>query len=652
MGKKDRDRKRRSGNASFKRRRVRGINSGLDALRINNDLASARIPNITQTRIIRTMEGASTIEITCEDQDLDLLSSPLLKEGKFRGQLDGLRFVYSGANFDGRLLTLKMEDEIAERMRQVFGPRRAYRDKMTRAEFILRMVRAVPGRPIHYFIKELHKEQPVANVDMPDEAGLAGKGASAEATSSGGGTIGKYEVPEPLQPYNHRYEEHTAPDYGGETLPADVIAAIAEWAGKVQGINFPGVAAEQVSRGESGDPNTCKPGSGRPGSSGVDPGGATKGWGIIAITDPYGDSYGVDEFGGYPGMLNPLACMLVGARMYEERGWDPWYGKKCLTDPGAHFDLSKMGIENFGKVSGNAGASTTTSTEVKRYAFVQGKDENAWDCSGRLAEEVKWARYASANVFYLAAEEDLLRGPIIATIDSDTPGVDNVSFEANQNLAVQTATITARTKEWAAPPGTVVELDKEFGPAEGLYLVSTIETACEDEYADVTIAKPTKSLPEPAPEVVTKTQVAVGDAPSSAPTGGASTGGLEGVVIKGTDSGGPDWGGSYYLFTDYFHPFMKDKGLSPGSQKRPYNTGSGVSDHYVGSTRAYATDYPTYSGEGIARNLAESIGWSDWQANSYNTTQVEVDGLKFQVQILWGSGIDHGDHVHVGAHRV
>jgi hypothetical protein len=122
--------------------------------------------------------------------------------------------------------------------------------------------------------------------------------------------------------------------------------------------------------------------------------------------------------------------------------------------------------------------------------------------------------------------------------------------------------------------------------------------------------------------------------------------------LRGVDVGRA-WGGSKSVFDQFVTPFLKDRGLAAGSQKRPYDTvgGPGMSDHYTGNGSAYAVDYPTYSGVDDARALAKAMGISNWQPDSYASHVVRIDGKDFRVQILWGSKIDHGDHVHVGIRR-
>ncbi|HZM83499.1 MAG TPA: hypothetical protein VFC19_47900 [Candidatus Limnocylindrales bacterium] len=123
--------------------------------------------------------------------------------------------------------------------------------------------------------------------------------------------------------------------------------------------------------------------------------------------------------------------------------------------------------------------------------------------------------------------------------------------------------------------------------------------------------------------------------------------GLGGVNV------GKAWGGTKSVFDQFVTPFLRDRGLEPGSQKRDYDTvpGAPMSDHFVRSTSAYAIDYPTTSGADDAAALARAMGIKGWHPNSYESYAVRIDGHQFRVQILWGADIRHGDHVHVGIKR-
>jgi hypothetical protein len=135
-----------------------------------------------------------------------------------------------------------------------------------------------------------------------------------------------------------------------------------------------------------------------------------------------------------------------------------------------------------------------------------------------------------------------------------------------------------------------------------------------------------------------------------------TAGSLAGVHVTAT-AGKSHWGGSNDLMTAFVEPFMVKRGLPIGSGKRtPAQNkavgGSKNSDHLTTKTATAARDFPTFTGEGHARALAKAMGISSWQPNKHTTFALApVDGHKFAVQILWGAGIDHGDHVHVGISR-
>lgn len=127
---------------------------------------------------------------------------------------------------------------------------------------------------------------------------------------------------------------------------------------------------------------------------------------------------------------------------------------------------------------------------------------------------------------------------------------------------------------------------------------------------------------------------------------------LAGVQVTNLSLGDPNWGGSDAVL-DFVEYFMVRRGLPIGSGKRTpsYNAaigGSPTSDHLTTKMSTDARDFPTFSGEDDARALAVALGNHSWQPNSYATFDVVVDGHRFRIQILWGAGIGHGDHVHVG----
>jgi hypothetical protein len=132
---------------------------------------------------------------------------------------------------------------------------------------------------------------------------------------------------------------------------------------------------------------------------------------------------------------------------------------------------------------------------------------------------------------------------------------------------------------------------------------------------------------------------------------------LQGVRVK-VSAGEPHWGGSGDVLEQFVEPFMLKRGLPLGSGKRtpaqqaatgtPSNPASTTSAHLTTQTAAAARDFPIFQGEDDARALARSMGFASWQPNSHDSFNFSVGGHSFRGQILWGAGIDHGDHVHVG----
>lgn len=128
---------------------------------------------------------------------------------------------------------------------------------------------------------------------------------------------------------------------------------------------------------------------------------------------------------------------------------------------------------------------------------------------------------------------------------------------------------------------------------------------------------------------------------------------LDGIDVNAS-AGSPHYGGAADVMNQFVKPFMVGKhGLPLGSEKRtPQRNaeigGSSTSDHLTTQTLTFATDFPTFSGESAARDLAKAIGWTSWSANSFGSLDKGIDGHTYRFQILWGSAIEHDDHVHVG----
>lgn len=140
----------------------------------------------------------------------------------------------------------------------------------------------------------------------------------------------------PLQQFNHTYPKHTLYDTSGKARFSEALTArIASWAG------LPGKLFGQIAHGESGF---------FPGIYGVDPGGASTGYGLWAITAPFNDSR-VSKYGGYEQMLNPLKNAKVAKEIYDAQGIGAWYGTQYVTSQRG----GRVGMQSGGLAKGSAG---------------------------------------------------------------------------------------------------------------------------------------------------------------------------------------------------------------------------------------------------------------------------------------------------------
>lgn len=121
-------------------------------------------------RLERTISGASTLSITVADADRTLVRSRLASERSVI-TLDTLSFELARVSKQGPRLTLTFEDEEVAILRRQRKPLKARRGpKMTRAQFVQRLVAEPKRKRIGFFCPELTVRQPVETAEA--EAGV------------------------------------------------------------------------------------------------------------------------------------------------------------------------------------------------------------------------------------------------------------------------------------------------------------------------------------------------------------------------------------------------------------------------------------------------------------------------------------------------
>jgi len=130
---------------------------------------------------------------------------------------------------------------------------------------------------------------------------------------------------------------------------------------------------------------------------------------------------------------------------------------------------------------------------------------------------------------------------------------------------------------------------------------------------------------------------------------------LRGLIKKRQpQSGTGAWGGTLSIIEGEVIPVANRYGVPITSRKRaanhPLTIQNRSSDHSALATNAYAVDFGTYNGAGLAHAIAHALGIRGYSTGNWNPYYIQRAGVRFRVQILWAvSG--HFDHVHVGIRR-
>jgi Peptidase family M23 len=129
--------------------------------------------------------------------------------------------------------------------------------------------------------------------------------------------------------------------------------------------------------------------------------------------------------------------------------------------------------------------------------------EDTWTCLKRIFGEINWRCYIDYDANKVAGVNVgpdyayLDRGTVM-TLKENENGVDNIDFDWDVGKPVATATVTIRAHRWQAPPGTPVTL-ADVGPANGKWLVTSIDRSLFSTTATVELKAPEPDLPEPPP---------------------------------------------------------------------------------------------------------------------------------------------------------
>lgn len=482
---------------------------------------------IVAADILRTVEGASTLTVTINDYDRKVLRSGLLVE-KLDVQIDGLWFRLTTVDKSDDSLTLTFEDREIAVLRTYKKWRIVQRSQMTRAEFILSMIREVKEFDIPIVIPELAKVQPVERY----QGDLAGVDVITQKSK---GVPPDYNNQTPQDAHRHGEQATTAGKAAGDSQRltvkgatatqdqirnANIIMAVADAGGLGRKLKIIALMTAITETRILNDPGTAAAHNTTNDAAGDDSAGVFQqrpGWGS------YTDRTNVETstrlfFNGVPSKGIPGA-VAIEAQYRDNPYWDI-----CakVQHPALQYEtryaLWRTEAERFVSAQGDVGTSTNAANNTTPqvdinapFYFYRGsiqdrggqkirKAENTWDCAQRLSDEVDWRSFFVAGTFYYLSEADLFQQLPLATITEFQKGIDSIDGSYDNAKKTASIEITARVGRWQVPPGSVVVL-KDMGPYDGRWLVNdfTRDLLGSNPVATITLKKPRPKLPEPLP---------------------------------------------------------------------------------------------------------------------------------------------------------
>lgn len=561
--------------------------------------------SIVSGEVTRTIEGASTVTITIHDQARKILAIPsglYDKDGDLKTidiHLDGLWFRLAQLRKQGDEILLQFEDRDVARLRILKGPRKAAnRAKVTRAEYILQLIRSVKQHRIPVRINELHKKQPIGKYTAKERAKLHNEDPD-EKRSSGGFPAGtKIRGVTPGQRNNMAVSLRVAEDLGASERVM-LAMLVAGW-------------------GESH-------------------------WRKSAAEHVYGTHKGVFQSNQIPAsdLEAQTHHFLVGGRSFRAGGaigavkHHPTWTLGKIAQYVEISDGQESYYNSFGDIArrclkawGGGGGGSTSVTTKKKYQYKVDKKESYWDAIQRMAKDVNWRAFMTSGIFYYISEEDLFKTRVRYVLDEGEDGVYNIDFDWDYRKKVVKASATVRIDRWAVPPGTIVKLEG-LGPASahagGKWLVESVTRNLFSPEATLNLKKPMHEKKEPKNELETKT----------------------------TDSGGDGKGSGKWMWPTTVHRLTSPFGQRGGRLHDGIDIGvsSGTPVHAVDDGKVVNAGWYGGYGNYVAINHGKGIV-SFYGHNSRIKTKTGKKVNKGDVIALSGNtGHSTGPHLHFGYHH-
>jgi len=482
---------------------------------------------ITGITLERTLEGASSLQLVLRDPDRRLFSRrerrvrPLSSAGRQRRSpverdeawnplsppdlvsramdvhLDGATFRMVGAAYQhqSQEVTLTFEDRIAYLLKRKHGERRASRAKVTRAQFVLSLLREVKLARPPFVCPELLVRQPIGK---PEPA--VSTGTPATTTEPGGGFPpgAKLTVKgRPASAAQRRRMDGILAEAASLGASADVMAACLACATQES------VMGEQA--GTTGNDDMGLMQQGRnwiPASDVMNPRLVTNAF-LMSGTPA---AKGKGQAPGYKRKHGSLTRLPGGfdaaikAVQVSVGGYGPWEKE------------SRAAVKAWGGPSAGADGAGTPSggDRTRSYQFAREADESSWEAIQRLASEVGWRFFIVGQAVYFMSDQALFRRRPRYQLTPQSDSVLDLSYDVDWGKPVSECTVTVSLAHWGAPPGSVMLLDG-FGPPDGRWLITGVRRDWFAPTAEVTLKQPGKQRLEPAAERAQRSAFAYGN---------------------------------------------------------------------------------------------------------------------------------------------
>lgn len=459
-----------------------------------------------------TVEGASSVTLELIDRDYLALQSGIFGT-RVVASIDGDDYRQTQLSIlDPTTQTLQalLENRLVSEMREHKRPLRALRGHLTRAEFMLSMLREL-HLPYRFICPELHRKQPVEplKAEAPTSLAEVGKGKHL----SGHLTVkGVQATSEQLTILSEALATAEALGASERAAGALVVALIQE---------------ATVSNPVGGDADSSGPLQVRASTA--------RG---LQKRDGHGtlDPRNVEEVcahfltaGYYHGGAIALAkanpTWSISKIGSEVEGPEVEYPSKWNAEA---MEIVKDFQSGAGTFAGVSPAAETIRTATYEYSRGRpGEPEDTYTCCLRLAQEVGWRFFVVGSDIYFVNDNDLKKAKPKFKISYGDEGLIGVRFDVEMGGRTITVhghrepkpsegELEVRIDRHKMRPGDVVELEG-YGPGDMRWLVQSTKRSIFDALTTVAIKAPQVPLKEPAPEISTST--VGGQAPSGVPAG-------------------------------------------------------------------------------------------------------------------------------------